>query len=407
MKALIKVLSFILLITVLLSIAGCDNNKGTDLSNDDLNNDELEQDISNDTDGGSKYPFKDETGKKMVFFGRFRIQEFLDILDNEEAQWEYVKNNADGLIAYIDDLYHFTPKQLARLADLQKETGLKLAVECAGICDWVSGIYVSTPYTEANGVEIGINSVTGPAGEYTTKISKVVASGVTVDYLSFDHAINRAMYPNDDPKNFIGLTYDQAAEQVAAAMAEWRKVLPQVKFNYITNFPNHKWKGEMAYIDVPQRGDFYEELIALRKACKKFNVNFNLIIPDNPYTYIEKVASTNHSGKKKDELKKIDFMARIIDLEKEANKLGFNFGLMPNYALSFKDDVKQFIKDEHDKRYADKSIEYLQKYIEAGGKADTYFMQSFHSSPSAWLPETKENTLTNLTKRIIEIVKSK
>lgn len=61
--------------------------------------------------------------------------------------------------------------------------------------------------------------------------------------------------------------------------------------------------------------------------------------------------------------------------------------------------------DAWDRLYHDRTLQYLEFYQAAGGRADEYIAESWYSGPFTFFPETKQNTYTNLARDLIRRLK--
>ena len=65
-----------------------------------------------------------------------------------------------------------------------------------------------------------------------------------------------------------------------------------------------------------------------------------------------------------------------------------------------------FIDDDAwDRRYHDRTLEYLEYYQSVGGRADEYIAESWYSGPFTFFPESRPGTFTNLARDLIRRIK--
>ena len=340
---------------------------------------------------------EDETKMpNQVWMSSFRPWE----LGSLEA-WTETREDLDVLCVFIDAVANAADDEFDRFCDMVKKTGIKLAVECAGICDWYANLY------EPGGDDFAYNSVYGAGGEFA-RLAKLKDRGVKIDYLNFDHGILRGTNPCDTPEP--QMSTKEAAEQLYLAMKYWKNEYPDIKFNYIVNFPNHGWKGGFAYnyqwnSDLFY-GDFWEdftEICRLNKENEESGIKINAIIADFPYNYATGKMGTTFP-KKKFDVKNYDWIGRILDLESETKAAGMKFGLI------FNCDIAGYGKRFTPEKYFADTVDFLDLYTSKGGKPDYYINESWYFLPDGThvpelLPETEPYTMTNLTMRFIEKVK--
>ena len=321
----------------------------------------------------------------------------LDALD----EWAQTGAKLDVLCVFIDDVVKATDEELNQLHDMLDKTGIKLAVECAGICNWYANLYA--PGND----DFAYNSVYGEGGEFT-RLKRLIDMGIKISYLNIDHGILRGTNPDDTSE--LKMSGKEAAEQLFTAMKYWKKELPDIKFNYIVNFPNHGWKGEFAYNYQWDSdffcGDFYEDF---KEICRLNNENesgvkMNAVIADFPYNYAIGKMSTTFL-KKDFNVKNYDWVGRILDLESETKTAGMKFGLI------FNCDIAGYGKNVTAEKYCTDTLKYLDLYKSKGGLPDYNISESWYFLPDGTnipklLPESESYTMTNLTMEIIKKVKS-
>ena len=307
-----------------------------------------------------------------------------DLVDT--GKWEYVNANVDAVSLFIDYLSETDVDAIREFGDMLDRTGIKLSVECAGICDWYADEYVA-----------GIDSLGRLSAESEIRrVKRLKKAGKNVDYVVFDHPLTRAIYPNEDYSLPARMTYAQAAEQLTHAMVCWKKEYPDIKFIYCVNFPNHGWKGGLAYyklVDEYGRGDFYEEFQVVLSAAEKAGVKFYALLTDNPYDY----ATGKRYSTQEKLIAGIDWMARLLDLEKEVKSRGLAF------ALCFNSETPGTKGPEGE--YYRQTISYINDYTIRGGRPDINLIESWYKYPLESVPESEKYSVTYIVKDVIKQIK--
>ena len=314
-------------------------------------------------------------------------------------EWVEMRENLDVVCVFIDAIANASGEDLSRFADMLKKTGLKVSVECAGICDWYANSH--TPGSD----DFAYNSVYGDGGEFT-RLKKLINLGVKIDYLNIDHGILRGTNPGDGSE--VRMSPKEAAQQLFAAMKYWRKEFPGIKFNYIVNFPNHGWKGGFAYNYQWGSeffcGDFYEVFELICAQNDESDVKMNAIVADFPYNYATGKMPTTFA-KKVFDAKSYDWIGRIMDLEAESKAAGMKFGLI------FNCDIAGYGRKASAEKYCADTLEYVDLYTSRGGDPDYFISESWYFLPDgthipALLPESAADTMTALTRQIAKKAKN-
>lgn len=307
-----------------------------------------------------------------------------DLVDT--GKWEYVSANVDTVSLFIDYLNQTDSDTIREFASMLNRTGIKLGVECAGICDWYTDKYVA-----------GTDSLGRLSAQLEIdRLKRLKKAGKNVDYVIFDHPLTRAIYPNEDYSLPARMTYAQAAEQLAYAMTYWKKEYPDIRFIYCVNFPNHGWKGSLAYyklVDKYGRGDFYEEFQVVLSAAEKAGVKFYGLLADNPYEY----ATGKRYSSQEELIANINWMARLLDLEREVKSKGLVF------ALFFNSETPGTKGPEGE--YYRQTISYINDYTKNGGKPDINFIESWYKYPLESVPESEKYSMTYIVKDVIKQIK--
>lgn len=320
---------------------------------------------------------------------------------NDLSQWGYVSENLDVITLYPDPITEYLDtdeidKFYSDFCNMVKRTGMRVALECGGLL----GYYER--YAEDTSQNSTANYLYDCIHEINLVLDKVVRlkqHGIDIDYLNFDHPLLRAMY---ELENYDGdlpvISHEEAVGYLIEVMKLWREILPDVQFNFITNFANHSWKKYPAYTkgytdSKYGDGNAYDDFIAVTKAADDAGIPFYAVIVDNPYDYAE---ADNPSNQDFDPAS-VDWYARILDIEKETKKLGLKFGIFFN--------CETCGMHGSEGEYYKHTMEYINKYTKRGGDPDIYFIQSWYDNPEKTFPETKEYTQSYITAAVIRQVK--
>jgi hypothetical protein len=144
-------------------------------------------------------------------------------------------------------------------------------------------------------------------------------------------------------------------------------------------------------------GDYHEAILKLVAAVKRHDVPLKGITVDNPYDYamgtmpMPHVTNIDHA--------KIDWTARILDLERIAHENGLEFNLIINAEESGGANMAQYCKD---------TLAFQEMYTARGGRPDRWIVQSWYTHPlrDKVVPESKPHTFTWLVKEVIRKTKS-
>lgn len=318
--------------------------------------------------------------KKQVWLYMKDISAFSDT-----SSWQYTFENTDVVVINISVIKKLKADEIKKLTEVINASNIKLAVECSGL---VSVFGTDTFHNVAQ--SMAYNSVNHTQkGEYTY-LSALIDSGCRVDYLIFQNSVTNAIFPNADYKTTDNrfMTIAEAVSQTVETMKYWREHLPAVQFLLYTDFYNYGWKGQTAYDLVYNNdfgaGDYSYELAMAAEAAKNAGMPLFGLVANDPYDY----AMGRHTGdiKTAETPSRIDWMARLCDLENECNTRGMNFILTLNCDVSG--------KNGSDERYYNDLIRYMNKYSEAGGTPEAFIIKGGASYPSYIIPETADFSLT-------------
>ena len=314
--------------------------------------------------------------------------DYFEFLTNPE-NWDYVSKNLDAVQLFGYITWTWTDGQVEAFCDMVKATGIKVAFEMGGMLQY-QGV-------GPKGSEAEARFWFEAEGLGQTAILRMIEHGVYVDYINFDGSISRVMGTQNDPRKTMGtpdMTIEEACDQIVWLIKCYQEVLPEAKFNYLWNFPNHSWKGGYAltyYNDSQRRmgwGDVYEEMQVLDAAVKASGVPLVGFTIDAPYNY----RATGDSS----------MISRVLDFEQEARALGYRVAIVFNSdvdsrASSFNNLSGQFYKE---------SLQYIDDYEKLGGSPDVYILESWYNrAPAKHLPETEPYTLTYLAAEALRHIK--
>jgi len=315
-------------------------------------------------------------------------------LVDEGADWEFVRKHLDGIKVYIGALargrsHILTDDELTRLVKMLNETGLKLAIECGGPLGHV-------PVDENNGrksAEIALRAV-----------RKVHEAGGTVHFLDMDGPVRRLLATGSHRFDFgkrykwKGFTEIQpCADQLMSFMAVVRQEYPGIQCFALTNFPNWGYKGGLSYHGRYENrqdwGDYFDVVSTIVPRAKAEKLPLVAVTVDNPYDY---AIGERPSATLKDP-GQVNWMRRIVDLERYVEGQGLDFNLIVNCEAGAKESSERFCKD---------TLAYLDAYRAAGGSAKRYFVQTWMKYPDRVVPESEPYTLTWLAAEVIKRVKN-
>ncbi|MHC1696368.1 MAG: hypothetical protein AB9835_14115 [Eubacteriales bacterium] len=329
-------------------------------------------------------------GSPEVWMSQRSIAQFTDY-----TKWDYVSKNLNTLSFFIDDIKKMTKEDIDCVRNIQRDTGVNIVIELAGLCDWFVPSHVDGENTLAD------LSVDDPSGGEYAAVERFTEAGIRVDYLDFDHPITRAMHPGEDYVLYPEpvMTLEEAARQLAQSMVLWRAHLPEVKFIFCSNFPNYSWKDYPSYFSfdgktTSGRGDMFTEMNAAVMAAEDAGVEFWGFVADNPYDYLNGLCGTNQSLVS---VKQIDWTARLLDFEKEVKALGLKFAVFFNSSMSGTEGP--------DAKYYLETMSFINQYTEKGGNPDVYYIESWYKHPTEYLPEDKLYTQAYITAQVIKQVR--
>jgi hypothetical protein len=326
-----------------------------------------------------------------------------DTLYATGAQWDFVKKHVDGIKFWTIQTdaeakdWPFqggidAPDALKKLIAVLNENRIPLIIEKSA---WPQSVFSAGferwggktgPYDDTFAQRAADNEI--------ERIRRVEKLGGTVRYLDVDGPIRHMLYPDLGGPGF--LTIERCAQEFTRYMLDIHRVYPKIEFFALTNFPNWGYKKEVAYT-MPGMGwgDYFTALEAIIRNAKLAGAPLRGITVDNPYDYaIGRIKIPNVPQ----DVTKIDWVARILDMEKYVHAHGLEFNLIIN---------SQTPGDISSQLYNKETLEYLELYRQRGGRPDRYIVESWYTHPkhSEVLPESSPDTFTGLVKEVIKRVK--
>ncbi|MHB1462885.1 MAG: hypothetical protein ACYC1M_16465 [Armatimonadota bacterium] len=332
-------------------------------------------------------------------------------LTDQPDGWPDTAKQLDCLEFYITIIAFVMPyEDIKRVVDRVHELGMEIAVEC-GYFDW-EPIFKEPkgpkPVLQGDKPRLVMYKGVGASTAQTEmlKMDKLFQAGGVPSYLNMDGPIRRLMHPGQDASrdDIPGMTdINLVADEIVGYMKEWRKLFPKMKFFELTNFPNWGWRGNTSYRgDGMCNGDLAELLPVVLDAARKAGVPFAGVTADNPYEYAKGTA--NHSvwmhykndpprGEK--DPTKINWMARILELERMVKARHIDFSLIVN-SEGGNISSEAFCKG---------TLNMVDEYRKIGGRPSRYIVQSWLKYPEKVVPESEMYTLAWLLEQVVRRVR--
>lgn len=257
------------------------------------------------------------------------------------AEWPFVKKHLDGSLLYIDQVKVASTNDLMAFADMTREAGIDVIVECGGLVDWRAS--ATNAVGASMSAELSFADEFAKVRAFVTPVAEGGAGG-RIAFLQLDGPIRRMLYPYlNGQRTAPGWhTVSSAVEEMIEVMRLWRETLPDVHFFLLTNFPN--W-GYASYQPSVIAG--------------------------------------------------IDFARRIRELEDYVRSQGARFCLIFNSNRGG-DQATGF-----DQLYHDETLAFIDRYRGYGGTPDVCGIQSWYYHPTAYLPESQPHTMTYLLRSVL------
>lgn len=304
-------------------------------------------------------------------------------LAQDDSQWAYVAANVDVVGMFIDKIPKYEPDKLSKLAIMLKKHNIKAAVECGGTLSWA-------PMDNTNGRE--------SARMELKKIQPLLDAGIYPAYLDLDGPIRRVLHPKVDGVERKGFSnIEDCVDQLVEYMRAVREKIPNVQFFAITNFPNWQWKDTPYYWGEGSThkdwGNYWSVVQVLVKRTKEAGMPLLGITVDNPYDFAIGVVESKNKG-----VGKIDWMGRVLDLERYVKSQGLEVNMIFNSERGGRTS---------EKLYYDDTLKFIDEYTARGGSPNRYIIESWYENPTKVVPETEPYTMTALIKAVIEKTKAK
>lgn len=306
-------------------------------------------------------------------------------------QWQFVLKNSQAISMHNNNMAKLKADDLRAIKKVLVDNNIKLVAELAGLNSW----FVS------QGDKLGEMSAEQEMSWSKLWLTPESEGGVGgwYDYLLLDDPIWRGMTPEDKNLHADPVVI---ANELADSLLIWRSKFPNIKFVLSANFPNWGWKGQPAYYSSSSlfgemgRGDFYPMLNTFVDVLTKRGVRPYAIFIDNPFDYLEKYASTNQ----RERIKKVDLIARMVDVERTVHAMGLKFGFYWN--TNVQDiDAPMYTKEQRNKIYWEHLSNYIERLRNAGANIDIWSTYSWMQVPTEQIPETKPYTQAWNAKQLI------
>ncbi|WP_436714503.1 hypothetical protein U8335_15635 [Roseiconus lacunae] len=326
-------------------------------------------------------------------------------LGNPTERWPAASKAIDGIEFYINMIAYKVPREnLTAFCQSLRIHKIQVGVS-GGYFDWESIPEVFTGQSTQTPIQEKVRlNVTSGVGELTArvemkKLQNLIDAAGGIDLIALDGPIRRLLYPGADngrttPKGeAVGLKdTSQAVEEIIRYMQVWQESHPQIRFVVLTNFPNWGWRGDIAYwASGPEGaywGDYKPAVELLIQRCQQAGVRLEGLRVDHPYEFTTgefELAGTKWPTPIRDP-KTVDWMARIRELEQITRKAGLRFELIVN---------SEYGGATSNEAFAKRSLEYLHRYHEHGGRPDRYVLEGWYQYPNRVAPDTEMHTLSH------------
>jgi hypothetical protein len=309
------------------------------------------------------------------------------------SEWENVLSLLDGFkfwSAQLDWNAHDVPGKLVRLF---AERHIALISE-----------RMYWPPLKAEGQSDISHGMAGPwdasiadraADNELRRISAVERMGGRLAYVDVDDPMRNLIHPFWPARFGGGLSSDEAVDALVRYMLAVQQRRPEVGFFVIVNFPLWGWRGAPSYVGNEFLGDYYLLVTKILDQAEKRKAPLKGWTVDFPREYaLGQLRAPWLAGPPWDP-SKVDWIARILELERLVKSRGLQFNLVVN-------DGEAGAKSQADLGHA--TLDYLDLYDRRGGRPNRYIVQSWFAHPTAdeVLPEQNPDTLTGLVRSVLQ-----
>ncbi|MFQ5808830.1 MAG: hypothetical protein ACE5JM_04335, partial [Armatimonadota bacterium] len=267
-------------------------------------------------------------------------------LAGPDAEWDFVRENLDGIKLYIGSVQKAPEENLKALASTLKDAGIQVSIECGGTLGFA-------PLDDTNGEK--------SAEIELSKFKRWTDAGGELHYLDLDGPVRRLLHPGRDRQGFTSI--ERCVGELMDYMKAVRAVYPDIEFFALTNFPNWGYRGDVSYhARGPKRqdwGEYHDVISEIIRQCRESEMPLKGLTCDNPYEY----AIGEHRSVMLPDPTIVDWLARIRDLEEYVEAEGVQFNLISNSEAGGKESAEAFYE---------RSLKFLDTYLEAGGTPRRY-----------------------------------
>lgn len=278
-------------------------------------------------------------------------------------------------------------EQLAALATLCRQRGLKVAFEVGGLRQ--GPLAPDTQWGERH------------AQTELRWLRRWLRAGGTIDYLTTDHAVMMNVgshYVSPREQTDCGLTLEQTIGQLAEYFVAVRRELPAVRLGVIESlgYFHVNGPGEREYArTVPALPvwHFEEFFDALQAALRRHDLELDHFHIDFGYEGVQ------YDGLREG---KLDY-GRVLGVERHVQSRGVKAGVIVN---AFHDQsVKAPQPQQASREACERTRQFLAGYLAAGGKADHIVLQTWQPYPDRTGPETDPLTVVGLQRTLLQEAK--
>ncbi|MDO8729049.1 MAG: fibronectin type III domain-containing protein [bacterium] len=270
---------------------------------------------------------------------------------------------------------------LQKAIPILKKYNIKTSLEIAGVKGWDSYFCA-----------MKLAGETGAALDLAT-IKKIYDAGGKVDYLAMDDPIARIIANGDYGTN-CGYNIADSVKEVIDSMQKIHSAYPDIKIGLIYNFPNRRyggiapyWGPSWPYYNI---ADYKTVTDALFTKAASVGEHIDFIHVDSGYDYSTGIAPIPYADF---DPKSVDWIKRIIDLEKQVKLYQAKFGIIINTEKGMNQSNGLF------KTY---SLAFMDLYKIKGGSPDNFVLESWGNYPNQLLPDTTVNTFMNTAVEVIK-----